>query len=316
MEALALLKSQHAGEVHHFADHPPTPELLERAQGLLIRSGTRVDGPFLDQCPALRVIVTATSGYDHLDLDVARQRGVTLMHAPNSNAVSAAEQTFALILAAQRRLIEAHTQIQKGTWNRSSLVGSELARKTLAIIGLGRVGRHVAHIASAFQMKCISYDPYVTDDVFAEAGATRVGLDELIRCADIITLHVPYTAETDNFLHGGYLCHAQPHCLLINTSRGKILRERELLDAINKGWIGAAALDVFDKEPLATDSPLLGHPKIICTPHIGATTQEALRRSGLEAAQKLMLFLKKGEVQDALPPPTLWAKSLFMKPPP
>lgn len=270
-------------------------------EGLLIRSTTRVDDAFLKHYPNLKVVVTSTSGTDHLDTKALKARNIIAMHTPEANATSAAELTWSLILACHRPLLEAQARMTKERgWRTPDLVGREVHGKTLGIVGLGRVGQRVARIGAAFGCNLMAYDPYKSQDTFDVVGARRVGLDELLRCCDIITLHVPLTKETRRMLHRVYLENLTEGTILINTSRGEVIPEDEILYALSKGWLGRVGLDVFEKEPLSPSSPLRSDPRVLLTPHLGASTHEALERSCFEAAQKIVDYFNNGTVSDVV----------------
>ncbi len=303
-EAFNWLKSQ--ADVKHSSDSGPTPEDLAWAEGLLIRSKTAVNKDLLDQAPNLKVVVTATSGFDHIRLSDLENSAVKVMYTPDANAQSAAELTWALLLNCSRHIQEAHGQIKAGHWDRSRLQGRELAGKCHGIIGLGRIGAKVSKFAQAFSMECIAFDPYIEDEDFDRLGVERVGLDELLKRVDSFSIHVPYSKETHNMLHRVYLENLQPGTILVNTSRGQIIREEEIIHALDQGWLSRVALDVFDKEPLPRTSPLLSRKEILMSPHIGATSQEALFKSSQEAAEKALRFLEDGSSSETLPPKALW----------
>lgn len=272
---------------------------LTTADGLIIRSRLKIDRSFLATQSRLKAIVTATSGFDHIDLAACRERGIAVMHTPNANAASASELTWALALACTRRLHEAHQAIAVGDWRRDRLIGGELRNKTWAVVGLGRIGRRVARIAQAFEMKTVAYDPYL--DSFPD-GVERLSLSECLKLADIVSFHVPKTKETLGMLSAQLFSEMNPQAILINTSRGQLYTERDLCHALHSGWLAAAGLDVFEREPLAADSPLIGLPNVILTPHLGATTREAFAAASEEAADKILAFALTGAVSDPLPP--------------
>lgn len=311
-DALHFLKSQRNMKVHWSSQGLLQEESQKPYHGLLIRSKTKLDKNLIEQCSQLQVVITATSGFDHIDFKACKEAQISLMHTPESNAHSAAELSWALLLATQRKLISGHQQIKQGIWERQKLRGHELRGKSLGLIGFGRVGRHVARFAQAFDMNVSAFDPYLETHEFSSRKVHRLGLDELIRTVDIISLHLPLTPETQNMLHRTYLENLQDMTTLINTSRGQIIREEEILYALTRGWLGAVGLDVFDKEP-PRKSALLNHPAVTMTPHLGANTEEALYSSSMEAAQKLISFFDGGLISDELPPKTKWYRHPFGK---
>lgn len=269
----------------------PTKEQLLTAHAILIRTKVKVDAAFLDSLPALKVIVTATSGFDHIDLVSARKRNVQVFFCPEGNQASAAEHTLTLALATARKVINAQKAIRTGVWDREPLLGRELSEKTWAILGLGRIGARVARLAQAFDMKVVAYDPFKSDEYFEKLDVERVGVIEAFTLADVLSLHVPLTKETRNIVKAATLEFMEPTALIINTSRGEAVQEQDLLKALSEGQIAGAGLDVFENEPLNKTSMFIPLPNVVLTPHIGANTVEAFNRSCLVAVQKTMDFL-------------------------
>lgn len=315
LDALALLRGDPAVEVSVSASPRPTPDELRGVEGLIIRSRTPIDRSFLAQAPELKAVVTATSGFDHIDLDATTERELAVMYTPEANAQSAAELTWALALACARRIPEAHRAVKTGDWRREALIGRELAGKTFGVIGLGRIGGKVARLAQAFGMKVIAFDPYKDDARFADLATTRVALGELLRLADFASLHVPATPETRHMITPLHLENANPALILVNTSRGLALREQDLIAALENSQIAGAGLDVFEKEPLARHSALTGIPNVVLSPHIGATTTEAFAAASREAAEKMLRFAKAHKTSDTLPPDEEWYLLGFQKRP-
>lgn len=303
LEAQALLRSSKLKLDLQFCQAPtPTAQELSGAHALLIRSRTIINKNLLDQAPQLRVIISATSGYDHIDLPAADERKLVVMHTPWGNAQSAAELSWLLALACSRKLKAASQMIQQGQWRRELVTGTELYQKTLGIIGLGRVGGKVAHIALAFGLKVIAYDPWLEESDFAWHKVERASLEELLKTAHIVSLHVPQNQETHHLLDDYRLSLLNEQTILINTSRGAVVDEQALATALERKKIGAVGLDVFAQEPLPSRSPLLAFENAILTPHVGASTHEALARVSLESAQKLLDFLATGAITDSLLP--------------
>lgn len=305
-EALLTLESQAFLDVRR----SPTPNLeqlnLEGVNGLLIRSRTPVTRQVLSRAKSLQVIVTATSGFDHIDLEACAEWGITVMFTPGANVESAAQLTWALVLACANKVVNAHREIKAGTWNRDLLTGTELADKTYGIVGLGRIGSRVASIAEAFGMHVIAYDPYQDDAAFREAGAERVAYEEVLKQSDVLSFHVPRTRETHLMLNRSQLEYIHRGLILVNTSRGSVISEPDLVEALEQGWIGAAGLDVFEKEPLPRTSKLPNFQNVVLTPHIGATTVEAFAKASEQAAFKLIRFFMEGSTADTLPPKAPW----------
>lgn len=305
-EAFAKLKGCIALEVVQTSSPLPTSEELRNAVGLIIRSRTKINSELLAQAPNLKVIVTSTSGFDHIDFKATQARSIIVMHTPEANAQSAAELTWLLVLACSRKFNQAHAQLKKGEWKRDLLAGTELHGKTYGIVGLGRIGSRVARFAIAFGMDVIAFDPYVEPEAFEFAKAERVSFEELFRRADYVSLHVPATLETRKMINFRTLEGASSELCLINTSRGDVIDEPELIKALDQNLIKAVGLDVFTTEPLSHSSPLLKMPQAILSPHIGATTSEAFYASSIEAADKIISFVESGRSADTLPPRAPW----------
>jgi len=266
-------------------------DLLARvadAAALVVRSGTRVDAELIAAAPRLRVIGRAGIGVDNIDLAAATRAGVLVVNAPTANAVSAAEHTMALLLAQARRVPEADRAVRSGRWDRNHLEGVELHGKTLGIVGLGRIGGLVARRAEGFDMRLLAYDPFVSAEGARRLGVEMTGsLHDLMGLSDFVTIHLPLTRDTDHLIDAGVLAAARPGLRLVNVSRGGIVDEDALADAIQAGRVAGAALDVFAVEPL-TDGPLLDLPQVVLTPHLGAATVEAQDKAGTDVARAVV----------------------------
>jgi D-3-phosphoglycerate dehydrogenase len=271
-----------------------TPEqLLEAivgAHALIIRSATKVTAEVLAAGTDLVVVGRAGIGLDNVDTAAATERGVMVVNAPQSNTLSAAEHTMALLLASARNVPQAHAALVQGRWERSKWEGVELSDKTLGIIGLGRIGKLVAQRAMAFGMRLVAYDPFVSEDRARQINVTLVSLDELVEQSDFITLHLAKTPETIGLIGKDMLAKAKPSLRLVNVARGGIVAEAALAEAVSSGQIAGAALDVFDAEP-TTESPLFGLDGVVVTPHLGASTVEAQDKAGDTIAEMVMLAL-------------------------
>ncbi|OYZ12991.1 MAG: phosphoglycerate dehydrogenase [Bdellovibrio sp. 28-41-41] len=279
---------------------------LSTAEGLLIRSRALINADLLKQAKKLQVVITATSGFDHIDLEATQKWGITMMNTPNANRESAAQLTLTLMLALNQRLLEAHRLTKAGLWRQESALGSELADKTWGIVGLGRIGSRVAELARAFKMNIIAYDPYLNDETFERYHASRVSYEELLKLADVVSFHVPKTKETYKMLNASHFEYINREVFLVNTSRGTVIDEESLVKALENRWIRGVALDVFEKEPLPRNSKLLGFPEVIMTPHVGAYTEDAFLRASEEAVIKLIHFFRDGTTSDTLPPKSAW----------
>ncbi len=301
IEALELLRAQSSLEVIQTENFPPR-ELLQNASALLIRSRTKINKELLDATPHLKVIITATSGFDHIDLKLAEEKNITVMFTPDANRESAAEHTLLLMLGVLRQLNESSRLLRDGRWKDELKSGFELKGKTVGIIGLGRVGSRVAELVQAFGAHAIAYDPYQDDEVFKKLNLSRFGLSEVFAQAEILTLHVPLNDETRRFIRAETLEQTHDGLIFINTSRGRVVDEGALIAALESGQIIGAGLDVFENEPLSRDSRLRKMSNVLLTPHIGAHTEEAYAKASLHAAQKLINFLNSGEISNNLPP--------------
>lgn len=290
------------------ADHPqhlPLEHLIS-AHALIIRSRTKIDEELLKKARQLQVIITCTSGFDHIDLDATEKWGVTVMHTPTANIQSAAQLTWGLVLSCVNNLHQAHKMVKAGDWNRDLITGIELSGRTYGIIGLGRIGTRVAEIAQAFNMNVVAYDPYAEDENFERLKIPRLSYEEVLKTSDIVSFHVPKTMETEHMLDRSQFEYIHRGIILVNTSRGSVINENDLCEALGKGWLRAVGLDVFEKEPLQRNSNLLTYPNVILTPHIGANTEDAFFKASQIAAHKLTGFFIDGSTSDTLPPRAPW----------
>jgi D-3-phosphoglycerate dehydrogenase len=265
-------------------------EAVSDANALIIRSATKVDAPTLEAAKELVVVGRAGIGLDNVDVARATDLGVMVVNAPVSNILSAAEQTMALLLAQARNIPQAHTALKAGKWERSKWEGVELHGKTLGVVGLGKIGALVAQRASAFGMRLIAFDPYISEERARHMGVELVDLDTLLAQSDFITIHLPKTKETTNLLDAAALAKTKPGVRIINVARGGIVNEADLADAIRNGHVQGAALDVFEKEP-TTESPLFELSSVVVVPHLGASTFEAQDKAGITIAEQVQLAL-------------------------
>lgn len=309
LEAEVLLKKNKLFNVQHYSES--SREKLANAHALIIRSKFKIDETLLEKTKNLELIVTCTSGFDHIDLKATKNKNICVMYTPDANAISAAEHTWALLMAAQRQLVEAHKHIKSGGWQREFFVTNELAGKTLGIVGLGRIGQKVAHIAKAFQMKLVIFDPYQNDEVFKSLSLQRSSYEEVLKQSDFLSFHVPSTFETKNMLSRSQLEYVNPDLILINTSRGDVINEDDLAEALLNKKIKFAALDVFTKEPLNRESKLMKCSNILLTPHLGAMTEEAFSRASLEATTRLVDFFEHNKSENTLPLVNDWGSLSF-----
>jgi D-3-phosphoglycerate dehydrogenase len=274
---------------------------LRAADGCIVRSGTRITAELLDDPGKLKVIARAGVGVDNIDVPAATRRGIVVMNTPGGNTVSAAEHTIALLMAMARHVPAADASLKSGKWERTKFVGTQLAGKTLGVVGLGRIGREVARRAAGLDMQVVGYDPFLSPDRAGQLGIEAVaGLDQLLPRCDFLTVHTPLTDETRDLIGAEQIAKLKPGCRLVNVARGGIFNEAALAEALQSGKLAGAALDVFGQEPPPADLPLLKAPNVILTPHLGASTVEAQDAVAREAAQLLIDFLTRGVVQFAV----------------
>ncbi|HEY9808903.1 MAG TPA: phosphoglycerate dehydrogenase [Halomicronema sp.] len=255
---------------------------------LMIRSGTRVTKEVIEAGTALKIIGRAGVGVDNVDVPAATRQGIVVVNSPEGNTIAAAEHALAMMLALSRYIPDANASTKTGGWDRKTFVGAEVYKKTLGVVGLGKIGSHVATAAKAMGMKLLAYDPFISNERAEQLGCRLVDLDLLFREADYITLHIPKTPETANLIGTATLAKMKPTARIINCARGGIIDEAALATALKEGRIAGAALDVFSNEPLEADSPLrqLGK-EIILTPHLGASTTEAQINVAIDVAEQI-----------------------------
>jgi D-3-phosphoglycerate dehydrogenase / 2-oxoglutarate reductase len=274
-------------------------EAVRGAAALVVRSATNVDEAVLQAGRELVVVGRAGVGLDNVDVAAATRRGVMVVNAPESNIISAAEHTMALLLALARNIPQAQAALVAGRWERSRFAGVELYGKTLGVVGLGRVGTLVAERAAAFGMHLLAYDPYLAADRAKRLGVELTSLEDLVARADFITIHLPKTPETIGLLNKDLLALAKPGVRIINAARGGIVDEEALAEAIRSGTVAGAALDVFASEPTTT-SPLFELDSVVVTPHLGASTNEAQDKAGEQIAEQVLLALSGDFVPNAV----------------
>ncbi len=263
---------------------------------LAIRVETKVDRKVIDAGKNLKVIASATTGIDHVDAAYAKQKGIEVIVLQGANTVATAEHSFALLLSVMRKIPAAHNSMIHGKWNRTEFIGTQLLGKKLGVIGFGRVGREIAVRARAFGMSILAYDPYLTDDIFVQNNATKMQMDDLLKEADVVTLHVFLTDETRGCINKNKFKLMKKNAVVINCSRGEVVNDADIVEALEKKIIAAACLDVFSQEPLPETSVLVQyakkHDNLLLTPHIAGSTVEALHEAGIFVAQKTREILK------------------------
>ncbi|MGH7321648.1 MAG: phosphoglycerate dehydrogenase [Candidatus Rokuibacteriota bacterium] len=285
----------------------PPDELCRRIApyaGLIVRSASKITAEVIEGAAALEVIGRAGVGLDNVDVDAASRRGIVCMNTPGGNTIAAAEHTLAMLLAMARKLPQAHAHLKGGKWERGRFLGTEVYRKTLGVIGLGRIGTEVARRAQGFAMIVIAYDPYLTAEVAQRLGVELVDLDTLYRRADFITVHVPLTKDTRGLIGAAEFAKMRDGVRLVNCARGGIIDEAALAVAVETGKAAGAALDVFEREP-PWGSPLLAEESVIVTPHLGASTEEAQAAVAVAIAQQVADFLVRGIVRNAVNAPSV-----------
>ena len=280
-------------------------ESLNGTSGLIVRSATMADEELLDRASSLEVIGRAGVGLDNIDLEAATRRGIAIINAPAGNTVSTAEHAFALLLALARGIPDAAASMRAGNWERKSLTGAQLAGKVLGVVGAGRIGTAVVRRARAFGMEVLVSDPFLTQARARELGVRSVPLERLLETSDYVTLHVPLIEETRHLIGAAELARMKPAAGLINAARGGIVDEIALVAALEAGDIAAAALDVFEAEPLPADDPLRTCRNLIMTPHIGASTPEAQREVAIEIARAVRDALLDGDFAGAVNLPSV-----------
>jgi D-3-phosphoglycerate dehydrogenase / 2-oxoglutarate reductase len=307
---LALLRKHFDVELGIGWSPEQLAERIGEFDGILIRSGTKLDAALLGRAERLRAVGRAGVGVDNVDVAAATKLGVVVANAPQSNVITAAEHTMAMLLGLARNLPQAHASLTGGKWERSKFSGVELYEKTLGILGFGRIGQLVAHRALAFGMRVIAFDPFVAAERYRELGVEKAdSADAVYAAADFITLHLPNTPETKGWLDARALAKCKDGVRIVNVARGPLVVDQDLQAALDSGKVGGAALDVFSAEPV-TDHPLFGYPNVIVTPHLGASTAEATDRAGYQAAEQVIAALTGGVVTSAVNVPAIAAEDV------
>ena len=295
-EGIEILREQVMVDVQTGLSEDELVATIENYDALLVRSGTQVTDRVIEAGKRLRFIGRAGAGVDNIDMNAATKRGVIVANAPEGNTLAATEHTMAMMLSLCRNTPQANASMQAGEWKRSKFMGVELNEKTLGIVGLGRIGREVAKRAASFDMRIIGYDPFITGDKAAAMGIQAMTLEELFKQADIITVHTPLIKETRHIVNPETIRTMKDGVRLINCARGGIIDEQALVDAVKAGKVAGAAIDVYESEP-PKDSPLIGVPGIILTPHLGASTVEAQKNVSISIARQCLEVLNGGDAK-------------------
>ncbi len=288
-------------------DKDKLAEIIGNYDGLAIRSATKVTEKILENATNLKVIGRAGIGTDNIDKPAASKKGVIVMNTPFGNTITTAEHAIAMMFACARQIPEASASTHAGKWEKSKFMGVELTAKTLGVIGAGNIGSIVCNRALGLKMKVVAYDPFLSEEKAAKMGVEKVELDELLKRADFITLHVPLTDATANILSAENLAKTKKGVRIINCARGGLVDEEALAELLKSGHVAGAAFDVFSQEP-ATENVLFGLPNVVCTPHLGAATSEAQENVALQVAEQMSNYLLTGAVENALNMPSVTAE--------
>ena len=281
--------------------------IIGQYDALLVRSQTRVTARILEAGSALKVVGRAGVGVDNIDLQAATSRGVIVINAPDGNTITTCEHTFAMMMAVARHIPQAYAKTVTGDWDRKSFLGVELRGKKLGVVGMGRIGSEVAKRAKAFGMDILGYDPFLTEEKAEKLGVTLASVDDIVRNADFMTVHTPLTPETRHMIGAEQFKVMKRGMRIVNCARGGIVDEYALVDAVNEGIVAGAAFDVFEEEPPAADHPFLGHPKIVVTPHLGASTVEAQENVAIDVSEQVLHILRNEPFMNAVNMPPVAA---------
>ena len=272
---------------------------------LIVRSAAKVTKEIIANGNKLRVIGRAGIGVDNVDVAAATEKGIIVMNTPQGNALAAAEHSIALIFAAARKIAHADKTMKQGKWEKKALMGIEVYEKTLGVIGIGNIGALVAEKALALGMRVIAYDLYVSKEFAASKGIELVDFDTLLKESDFIAIHVPLVKDTKNLINKDAIAKMKKGVIIVNVARGPIVNEKDLLEALESGHVGFAALDVFDQEPPPADNPLVLSEKTVCTPHLGASTKEAQDKVAIDIANQIVDFFKNGVIKNSVNAPSV-----------
>ncbi len=288
-------------------DKEKLAEAIGGFDGLAIRSATKVTAKLLERAPNLKVIGRAGIGVDNVDIPAATAKGIIVMNTPFGNSITTAEHAIALMFALARQIPMADASTQAGKWEKNRFMGVEISGKVLGVIGCGNIGSIVADLAIGLHMRVLAYDPFLTPERAIDLGVEKVELEPLLAKADIVTLHVPMTAQTKNILSDENLAKTKKGVRIINCARGGLVDEQALRALLDSGHVAGAAFDVFVQEP-AVENPLFGHPNVVCTPHLGASTSEAQENVALQVAEQISDYLVRGAISNAVNFPSITAE--------
>ncbi len=309
-EGIDILKEAGLEVEEHLGLSPDDlKKIIGEADGLVIRSNTKVTQDLVDSASNLKVVGRAGTGLDNVDIPACNKKGIVVMNTPGGNTNSAAEHTIAMMLALTRHIPQATASMKAGKWEKKKFQGQEVAGKTLGIIGSGRIGGIVSQLAKGLKMKVMAYDPYMNPEMAEKLGIEIVDLDKLLANADYVSVHTPLTDETRGMLNKDMFDKMKPTAMVLNCARGGIVNEADLYDALTSGKLAGAALDVFEKEPTTIENPLFQLKNFICTPHLGASTREAQENVAVAVARQIADYLIQGEVSDAVNVATVRAEN-------
>ena len=307
---VALLREHFDVELGIEWDDQQLAKRIGEFEGIVIRSATKLTAELLERATRMRVVARAGVGVDNVDVEAATRRGIVVANAPESNVVTAAEHTMALLLALARNVPQAYASLVAGRWERSKFSGVELYEKTLGVLGFGRIGQLVAARARAFGMHVVAFDPFVSAERFRELAVEKADSpQELYASADFLTIHLPKTPDTLGFLDADAFAAMRDGVRVVNVARGGLIDDDALQDALDSGKVAGAAIDVFAKEPV-TEHPLFSYPNVIVTPHLGASTAEATDRAGYQSAEQVVAALSGGVVSTAVNIPAIGAEDM------
>ncbi|MBQ3450911.1 MAG: phosphoglycerate dehydrogenase, partial [Selenomonadaceae bacterium] len=299
-EGIELLKKNFSVEIRDKISHEELLEIIPQFDALIVRSASKITADVLERAQNLKIIGRAGVGVDNIDVQAATERGIIVINSPDGNTIAATEHTFAMMLAVSRNIPQANQIMHENGWDRKKFVGVELRNKILGVIGLGKIGAGVAKRAQSFEMNVVAYDPFVSAERAKNLGVELVNLEELIKIADFITVHMPLTNSTRNMISISQMRMMKPTVRLINCARGGIINENDLVTALNDKIIAGAAIDVFENEPLDENSPLRTLKNIILTPHLGASTVEAQIGVSVDVAKGIIDALNNKPVATAV----------------
>jgi D-3-phosphoglycerate dehydrogenase / 2-oxoglutarate reductase len=288
-------------------DKEKLAEMIGDFDGLAIRSATKVTAKLLERAGKLKVVGRAGIGVDNVDIPAATAKGVIVMNTPFGNSITTAEHAITMMLALAREIPQADASTQAGKWEKNRFMGVEITNKTLGVIGCGNIGSIVADRAQGLRMRVIAFDPFLSPDRARDLGVEKVELPELFKRADFITLHTPLTDKTKNIVDAASIATMKKGVRIINCARGGLVDEAALRKALDSGQVAGAAFDVFVEEP-ATANPLFGHPNVVCTPHLGASTSEAQENVALQVAEQMSDYLLNGAISNAVNFPSISAE--------